>query len=789
MIIWVVPLTNQCITDIATHFVWQAMPNATSYHLEYGSDIDFIDCISVNVEQIPGCKVGFFFAPECLLPKDGTVFARVKSNTGESSEILCFTCNTAHQKSPLRWDLSPEKPYFTIFDYGDHDYGRVYDLLPDSLKPYSAIGNCASYRSPSAELLNFLMDIDGKGYPWHLGAAGPHLVNGELYTITPLSTIEYLLQHARNMKSVGLVEQYMGIKKEGDWKIEYFKRVIMLCAKYGVPVFYADGNRNYLDLASFIKRPIYMNFFREYHSYITLAYKQNHGNAAYTSFGAILGAWIDGGCAHIGVQPENWYWNDAGFRDDPGNYYGYLQGNEQQISPCMTAQMILTGLSIGACYYSMEGEGWLIQARGNDDLEWSDQGLAALSLMQSIIHYKLIPKKLQVLEKISAVVDAEGECENLGDAWVGGKYRRVFQNIYGIDHGFEIFLKQSRYFYLPLATDRKDSFGKYTFINADSITDPAEVNTLLDPLYPETFTGDIYLTDTGRTYVLMNSNENRQASQYFIVEPHSNQEEVLIVKRIEGALGLWQYMVFWQKEGIFHLLINAPAGTGVTMRLYMDEKPAGILTKESISIRWEARTSCLELSLIGSGRQAELICASWVFPPELHFPDPVQNKPDHAIYLSDFPFSRVCTNGPWMPIKNYCANGTYGKLPASMNSLRYPHSFSFMRNSELDFDISGHYHYLEFTCGFDIDAWMPIIIDRDHIIWDRHAKTINLCFTLLGDGKELYVSPPLHRTDWRRKISVNVETVKILSFRLSGDVVSNSPGADVYMDIGNPILS
>jgi hypothetical protein len=124
-----------------------------------------------------------------------------------------------------------------------------------------------------------------------------------------------------------------------------------------------------------------------------------------------------------------------------------------------------------------------------------------------------------------------------------------------------------------------------------------------------------------------------------------------------------------------------------------------------------------------------------------------------------------------------------------MNSLRYPRSFSFMRNSEIDFDLAGRYSHLEFTCGFDIDAWMPIIIDRDHIIWDRHAKAIELRFILRGDGRELYTSPLLHSTAWRQKISVDIRGVKIISFRLTGEVISDSPGVEVYMDIGNPILT
>ena len=54
-------------------------------------------------------------------------------------------------------------------------------------------------------------------------------------------------------------------------------------------------------------------------------------NASYSCYGAILGAWLDGIAGNIGIQAENWYWNDAGFCDDIGQYHGYLQGNEQQI--------------------------------------------------------------------------------------------------------------------------------------------------------------------------------------------------------------------------------------------------------------------------------------------------------------------------------------------------------------------------------------------------------------------------------------------------------------------------
>lgn len=126
-----------------------------------------------------------------------------------------------------------------------------------------------------------------------------------------------------------------------------------------------------------------MDKMREYSDYFIFSFKQNHAHGAYSCFGAILGAWMDGACCEIGVQPENWYWNDAGFRDRPGECHGYLQGNEQQITACMTAEMLLTGLSIGAAHYSCEGESWLIERGTDGRLAWSAPGNGGTLPVQS----------------------------------------------------------------------------------------------------------------------------------------------------------------------------------------------------------------------------------------------------------------------------------------------------------------------------------------------------------------------------------------------------------------------
>ena len=76
-----------------------------------------------------------------FLKKDVEVVNCAKG--GRSSRLFI---NEEHSKAPLRTEISPEHPYFTIFDYSEHRYGAPYELLPEDLKPYAAIEQIRIFR-------------------------------------------------------------------------------------------------------------------------------------------------------------------------------------------------------------------------------------------------------------------------------------------------------------------------------------------------------------------------------------------------------------------------------------------------------------------------------------------------------------------------------------------------------------------------------------------------------------------------------------------------------------------
>lgn len=810
----IAPIHGQSLTDIALHFVWTPDEKAEGYRIVMSESEDFGKVRVLDAKAHKDCEVDFYFPEDDELLPEGRWYLKVVSDTGSETEGIRVDVNAQHTKAPLKTEISPEHPYFTIFDYSEHRYGAEFDVLPKELKPYGAISGGSAFHAHGEELLDLMLERDKAGYPWHMGSCGPQETRGGRYVVVPLATMEYVMQRAANLKSVGAVEIYMGVRPKEDWHVRYLRRVIQLCGKYGLPFLYTDGNRNEIDFPAVIKRDEYMDPIREYSEYVVMSYKQNHANASYSCYGAVLGAWIEGAVRHIGLQAENWYWNDAGFRDDVGRTYGYLQGNEQQIPAVFTAQMLLAGVSFGASYYSLEGEGWLMQDDNSGDYKLSPQGIAVLSMLRLVIQEQLIPSRQEVLSHIHAVLYADGMAEDWGDAWTGGVFRTAFENLYGITHAKELFPRQLRYFYLPMMTNRPEAFAGLTSIRIQDIRSADQINERLDPLYPSWFEGDAYVTDTGKTYIVMNSNENIDAPQSYRVTMEPKDGGRALVTKAQGSLGLWQYWMGYTRDGVTYIHANAVKDSEMKLSFCTinDEIPEFASEGEGVTGKWNASDKCFEVRVIGSDRPVSFaLFAKGQGAGTLW--KALENQPESAVYLTDLKLSSVKAAANGVPAVGHCANTRYGILPLCMNSIRYDHGVSLPRNSSVSWRLDGKYQSLRMTVGFDIDCWMPIIVDRKRIVWDRYEKEMEYRLRIWGDGRLLYQSPVLTSSLYREILELSVAGVQEITFDVEGSIDAKPlvgamtgseehflldtsgmkeeelPSTEIYLDIGNPICS
>ena len=780
------PFQGQDLTDIALHFKWTKTDGPhTEFVLEMADNERFADARVMEAVISSDAEVGYYFPRREELPGcGGPWYARVREKSQQTwSEAVKFGIDTEHGRKPLKRVISAENPWFTIFDYSGHEPGQVWEMLPQEMKPYVGIGLIASYKAKAEDVAGYMLREDAKGYLWHLGALGPHETQFGKYCITSLGEIEYVMQRAKNLVSIGFVEQYLGTKPESYWRNEYFFRLLALCAKYGFPFIYSDGNRNNLELAAMIKRPFFMDKMREYSDYFIFSYKQNHSHAAYSCFGAVLGAWMDGACREIGVQPENWYWNDAGFRDRPGECHGYLQGNEQQISACMSVEMLLTGLSIGAAHYSMEGESWLIECGPDGRLIWSEQGICALSFFRAVLRHDMIPRKQEVLDKIHMAVEYRGwKEEELGDAWTGGILRRVFEPVYLVRNGFELFPKESRFYYLPLVTDRTEAFDGLEILEAES-ADRESARKALCQSYPEEGFGNAYYVRLRDLIIIMNSRENEEEAQWFSIPVEDG-----LLTRLQGAVSLWQYVIVKrEKEGfLFH--VNTEKRKNLCFCLYLSRRPVWLADPELVELYWKEEKGCLEIRVCAGEGPVEFSVG-----PKEKLPQPiaaVRNTEEKSLpMLSDLPWSTQESADGCLPCQNACANRAYGRLPLLVDHLRYGHGISVGNHTRICWELEGKYESLSFCYGFDTDAWLPRILNRDNIIWDRSEKRISMYLRLYGDGRELFCSPELTSTEGVHEGGAELKGIHRLELWVEGDVISEDPDLKVYLDVVNPVLT
>ena len=242
------PFSGQGLTDIALHFKWtkEKGSRAVEYILEMADNEEFAGARRMEAVILEDSEVGYYFPRKEELPSHGgRWFARVREKAGDRwSRTADFCIDMEHGRRPVKRRINAQNPWFTVFDYSEHEPAEVWEMLPEDLKAYTGMGLIASYKAKADQVIRYMMDEDAKGYLWHLGALGPHETQFGKYCITSLCEIEYVMQHSRNLVSTGFVEQYLGTKDEGYWRNEYFFRLLALCAKYGIPFIYSGFHRN-----------------------------------------------------------------------------------------------------------------------------------------------------------------------------------------------------------------------------------------------------------------------------------------------------------------------------------------------------------------------------------------------------------------------------------------------------------------------------------------------------------------------------------------------------------------
>jgi uncharacterized protein (DUF736 family) len=563
------PSDGSEITDIASFFVWETVEGANEYEFQLSKNPQFINPLSFNSYMQRKSDLGVFFPQEPL--SSGKWFWRVRAigdggEKGEFSEIRSIIVNTEHKASPILRKVSREHPLF-IF-HSPSEIEKAWATIPDDIKPYCALRVEVAERG--LDFREFCRRAERIGANVVIQCSGPGGgVYGEIYNgrygRQSLAELEWAFQNCPHIIGAIIVEQFFHYYPDNTSR-EYAKRLLLLCAKYGRLLIWADGHwvrRGWLKLGE--KDPEMLMLIRKYSQYFIPLWKMNCGYEPITIHGSVLGMWICGFGDNFGVEPEDWFWFEAGFGELGEKKDGYGAGRRELMPPTFWGQMMLMGLASGGTCWCLEP--WVgLWEEPNKPRESLLK--TVIPLIRAIVKWELIPSKESVLREIKIALKTQARDLEGGEGPYG-PFEKIFQGTYGIRHPSELIPDNGRYYFvpfLPIICDRPPK-GIRLFKTGDFST-PEEIKSFFDSIYPPFYEGDAFLVRVGNLIVAMNSRENEDVNESFNLPINIGN-----IKSFGGEIAPHSYIVGKEKDGGLLLLINGRLERETRIRLACSQKP------------------------------------------------------------------------------------------------------------------------------------------------------------------------------------------------------------------------
>jgi hypothetical protein len=237
---------------------------------------------------------------------------------------------------------SSQRPVFLIAIEAS-DPGSAWERLPSDTRSRVLIrmGGSLSYIQHALEA------AQREGVPIALQVNGPHDIIAGRWDRVPLALLALWARHYTELKAFYICEQEVQGGVENPEVRSYLERLVALGSEQGRPVLWADANwgRNiWLDVEANAQ---FSQFLRAHRGYLYPLWKMNGGFEPYLAPAGLLGLWLSNTVAAWGVQPETYYWTEAGF-GTLGIQRDYKEGLRQDAPPVLFQELALLGASAGS---------------------------------------------------------------------------------------------------------------------------------------------------------------------------------------------------------------------------------------------------------------------------------------------------------------------------------------------------------------------------------------------------------------------------------------------------------
>ncbi|NQU43501.1 hypothetical protein HQ520_09455, partial [bacterium] len=620
------PADGMSMTDLATFFRWKIVPGTIDYELQMARDAEFSAPRTFPVRS--EIEWPIFLPEDNQLPTPGTWFWRVRAiegkNPGDWSEARRLDVNDDHAKTPLKFQITPERPLFTMELRGATDFRKFKNTIPEDLKPYTAFNTAEKFGL--IDLLRPLQEADQKFF---IRTHHPSSVTGW----TPLAEVEAVFQAYPNAMGVMGGESLSSLYSGGLNQI-YTHRLLKICGKYGRLFYEADGtyptdnkwDTLYAEIAPLLK---------EYSDYLIFAQKNNILHRQFVSQSAVLGLYLSDAITNQGSWEDGgWYWQQVGFRK-LGEIRGQRGGVVRDMPKIFWDLTFVMGISRGCAVYSLDGqtgsvrvgEGYRISEKGlpanaSPSGYWTSEGELTpvfhryiAPFMRGVIEHRMVPSKEQVLDQIHLAVYNDGVPEKEDSEPYYHEYWPLYDATYGFESAgvipgelMEFFPNTGQYYYIPVFPQGKADLGHgIETLALSQLQESAAVKTRFDGAYPKWYEGDALVTIVGDTLTVLNSNENQDVTVDYIV-PLENRQAFT---EIAGKIGPHAYVMGKFEDGDERLWLQANTEypeRDTELTFACDERPQVRITPESAakSNLWHEAAGKLSLRLSHADGAVEL---------------------------------------------------------------------------------------------------------------------------------------------------------------------------------------
>lgn len=345
------PGENQRTTPPAADFLWSAPQSGfvSGYDLAWQRQRG-----SAHEREIPAYFLSDargFWPDHWLRPGEYSWKVRALNPAGKPGTwSRAFRFRVMPREPYRQSDIVPStmRPIFLI-DVESADPNPVWKRIPADVRPLLVIRVGGSLQHIQLTLTM----AQREHIPVALQVNGPHNVINGRWDRVPLSRLTLWARRFTELKAFYICEQEVQGGIENPEVKTYIERLIALGGETGRPVLWADANWGgniWLDVAG---SKDFQRFLAGHPGDLYPIWKMNGGFEPYLAPAGLLGLWLSHTVSAWGVQPESFYWTEAGFRT-LGVQEGYKDGDRADAPAVIFQELALLGASAGAEVYSFE---------------------------------------------------------------------------------------------------------------------------------------------------------------------------------------------------------------------------------------------------------------------------------------------------------------------------------------------------------------------------------------------------------------------------------------------------